>query len=130
MRILPDVDVELVAPALWMFLGAIATSHRAAAGQGLVVTSLRRADDSRPSRHNPPPGEAVTAADFRRWYLDARGLSEDFCRRLQVDFGGDLLVVLEPEWLTPQEIEARGGLRNVQPHVHVQLREAGWPKSL
>lgn len=122
MTILPDVNAHDVHPFLWLALGAIACEHRTIAGQGLIVTSLRRALSDKPSRHSPPPGELVTAADLRRWALDDLEQAEQFCRILQTRFGVVLGVVLEPEWLSEEELTARGGFENVQPHIHVQLK--------
>jgi hypothetical protein len=125
--LLPDVDAEGVHPGIWTYLGILALEHRVWTGRELVVTSLRRAPGDRPSRHAPEPGALCTAADFRRWYLDERDAAEAFCRMLQARFGFDLAVVLEPEWLTQEELSERGGILKVQPHVHVQLRSFEYP---
>jgi len=70
----------------------------------------------------------VTAADFRRWALDAKTTAEPFCRMLQAFYGDELGVVLEPEWLTPEEISERGGILQIDPHVHVQLKTSDYPR--
>lgn len=127
MRLKPGVDWRGVHPAIWIYLTLIAQDHRAWTEEELVVTSLRRPQGDRPTRHFAKAGELVTAADFRRWHLDAAGVAELFCRSLQARYGDDIGVVLEPEWLTAEELEQRGGPLNVEPHVHVQLKRSGWP---
>jgi hypothetical protein len=62
----------------------------------------------------------VTAADIRRWYLDHTGRTQSFCGWLQHELG--LGVLLEPEWMTPKQIEERGGISKIPPHIHVQLK--------
>jgi hypothetical protein len=125
-----DVDASGVHPVLWTFLGAIAMRHRVDTGHELVVTSLRRPPGPRPSRHSPPPGELVTAADLRRWSLDSTNSTESFARLLQHLYGARLGVVVEPEWLTPAEIAARGGPDRIGGHIHVELKREGWPFEL
>lgn len=129
-KLLPSVNADGVSPVLWAALGAIAVRHRAVTEQGLVVTSLRREPGTRRSLHAPPEGAIVEAADFRRWYLDWKSAAVNFCRRLQAEYGSFLGVVLEPEWLTEEQIDERGGIANVAPHVHVQLKAPGWPPLL
>lgn len=121
MRFKPGVDASNIAPALWLFLGAIADRHRKLTGESLVITSLRRPPGPRPSLHSPGPGQLVGAADLRRWTLDEDGAAEVFCRALQASWPGELQIVLEPEWLTEAEIAARGGLETIAPHIHVEL---------
>lgn len=128
MTILDDVDTSGVSPSLWLYLGTIAFKHRQHAGQELTITSLRRPPGPRPSKHSPPDGELVEAADIRRWALDELKESVNFCRRLQALYGEELGVVLEPEWLTDAEIAARGGVATIGPHIHVQLKSSGWPR--
>lgn len=130
MNLAPGVNPQGVHPVLWLALGALSILHRNATGRELIVTSLRRPPGDRPSRHSPPPPDLVTAADIRRHALDAAEGAEEFCIRLQRRYGAWLGVVLEPEWLTAAEIEARGGRGKVQPHVHVQLKEPAWPATL
>lgn len=124
----PGVDARLVDAGIWIFLGLIARSHRVWTGSELVVTSLRRPPGGRPSRHTALENHPVGAADFRRHSLDERRAAEPFCRMLQVLYGEDLGVVLEPEWLTPEEISERGGILQIDPHVHVQLKGRDYPR--
>lgn len=127
MTIIDDVDSTGVHPVLWVFLGVISQRHRVATGNTLIVTSLRRPPGPRPSRHSPPEGELCQAADLRRWALDAAHESVTFARALQRDYGAVLGVVLEPEWLTPDQIAERGGLDKIGPHLHVELKDTAWP---
>lgn len=127
MKVNPGVDARLVDPGIWIYLGLIATAHRIATGAELVVTSLRRPRGERSSRHSPLENSFVTAADFRRLALDQRTAADPFCRMLQMLYGADIGVVLEPEWLTTEELSLRGGVLNVEPHVHVQLKTTDWP---
>lgn len=128
MKLNPGVDARLVDPGIWFFLGLIAGEHRRWTDVELVVTSLRRPPRGRPSRHAPLQNSTVTAADFRRWALDAKTTAEPFCRMLQAFYGDELGVVLEPEWLTPEEISERGGILQIDPHVHVQLKTSDYPR--
>lgn len=130
MRMKDGVDTTNVSPALWLMLGMIASWHRVRWGSELTVTSLRRPPDGGHSKHSPPAAVPCMAADIRR-----RGVGEPdewavFARDLQHRFGPDLGVVLEPEWLTLAEVTARGGLDQISPHLHVELKNAGWPTSL
>jgi hypothetical protein len=117
-----------VDPGIWIFLGIIAEHHRRWTGAELVVTSLRRPPGGRSSRHSTKEHEPVSAADFRRHALDERHAADPFCLWLQIFFGEELGVVLEPEWLTPEEISERGGVLNIDPHVHVQLKTSDYPR--
>lgn len=119
-----------VEPMLWLWLGALSVEHRIWTGDGLVVTSLRRPFTGRVSKHSPPAGELVTAADLRRHALDDIGRTAEFCRMLQHRYGFYLGIVLEPEWLSPEQIADRGGAASVQPHVHIQLKVVEAPVSL
>lgn len=127
MHLKAGIDATEVDPLLWTYLGGIALLHRELTGAQLVVTSLRRAPSVRPSLHSPPPGMRVAAADLRRWELDDREMAEAFARELQRRWGGDLGVVLEPEWLTEDQLRDRGGRDNVTGHVHVELKNRAWP---
>lgn len=125
MRILPGVDSAGVHPGLWVALGVIGQLHKEATSAEMVVTSLRRPFiPGKVSKHAPEPGLLASAADIRRWALDAKGLSVGFCKDLQVRFGSWLGVVLEPDWLT-QEEQAKFGTTG--PHIHVQLRNLEIP---
>lgn len=126
MRLADGVDVHDVHPVLWSYLGAIAREARVwhLTEAGLVVTSLRRPAGPRPSVHSPEDGGPVRAADLRRHAFPGDH-AERFCNHLQSLFGPELGVVLEPEWLTPEQIAERGGLAHVEPHIHVQLKGLG-----
>lgn len=128
MKLKPGVDWRGVDPVLWLYLGWVAVEHRVWCGEELCITELRRESSPRPSLHVAKAGETVQAADLRRHYLDERGEAEAFCRMLQARYGAQLAVVLEPEWLTPAELEERGGVLNVDPHIHVQLKSRDWPR--
>jgi len=127
-RLKPGVDPRLVDPGIWVFLGLIARAHREWTGEELWITSLRRRPTDRPSRHAPLEHSYVTAADVRRHVLDAVSAADPFCRMLQTLYGGELGVVLEPEWLTTEEISERGGILQIDPHVHVQLKTSDYPR--
>ena len=114
------VDASGVDPYLWYWLGRIEELHREWTGSELTVTSLRRPPSSQKSFHSPPKGVLVLAADLRRRRLDSVKKAEAFCRELQRRHGAILDVVLEPEWLTAAQIAARGGLKNIGPHIHVE----------
>ncbi len=138
MRIKPEVDQRGVHPRLWYVLGWLDRLHALYTGDELVVTSLRRPfEDSRRSRHAPLPpiGRGflhprqwdrfmVTAADLRRWSLDGTGglTAVEFCKHIQGEHGDEIGVVLEPEWLSAEEIQKRGGIDAIAGHVHVQLK--------
>lgn len=130
MNIKSGADATDVHPVLWAILGAIALRHRVDTKHELVVTSLRRPPGPRPSRHSPPAGQLVTAADIRRWVLDRTRSAEAFAHLLQHEYGGHLGVVLEPEWLTAEELAARGGPQLVAGHIHVELKGDTWPPEL
>ena len=127
MRLKPGVNAENIARNVFLWLGVVARAHSAWTGKELVVTSLRRPPRGRPSWHSPKENELVRACDFRRWYLDENQLAESFCRMLQARYGAGIKVVLEPEWLTPEEIERRGGVLKIDPHIHFELRSLDWP---
>ena len=114
-------------PGIYLWLGALSRAHRAWTDKELVVTSLRRPPGDRPSWHSPKEFELVRAADIRRWYLDGDKLAESFCRMVQARYGDALKVMLEPDWLTRDDLERRGGLLNVDPHIHLELRSVEWP---
>ena len=130
MTLKKQVDATGIHPVLWIFLGAIALRHKRATGKPMVVTSLRRKRGRRPSKHSPPKGELVRAGDLRRWYFRDAQSAEEFCKDLQRDYGSQLGVVLEPEWLTPKQIAQRGGIKKIAPHIHVQLKKTDWPAAL
>jgi hypothetical protein len=126
-KVLPNVDTRGVDPRLHTWLLLLDMDHRTVTGEDLTITSLRRPAGARDSRHSPPADQLVDAADLRRRFLDDQGAAEEWCRTIQRHYGRWLGVVLEPEWLTEDEAEARGGRDHVQPHVHVQLKGGAWP---
>ena len=130
MRLKFGVNATGVEPNVYIWLGAVSRSHRGWTDKELVVTSLRRSPGDHPSWHAPKENELVRAVDFRRWYLDEDKRAEAFCRMLQARYGKGLKVVLEPEWLTDEEVERRGGLLNIDPHVHLELRSVEWPTGI
>ena len=130
MRLKLGVDDTQLSPVLGLWLGVLARHHREWTGEEFVVTSLRRESNGRASRHVVKPGELVTAADFRRHLLDELDLAEPFCRMIQSVYKSWLVVVLEPEWLTEDELEQRGGALKVEPHVHIQLHSGEWPQGI
>ena len=113
MKLKRGIDPEGVHQLLWGKLALADREHQIVAGEPLVVTSLRR--DPKPgSGHSPPPDVPATAADIRRWRLDALGLTESFCSWLQKE--GGLAVLLEPDWMTKEQIAERGGIDRIAPH--------------
>lgn len=123
MILLPYVCSAHVHPQLWLWLHVLEDNHWQATGHELVIASPRCPSRSRPSRHSPPAPMMCRAVDIRRWHLDARGLAEPFARELQHYYGAHLGVILEPEWLTENELRRRGGRAAVAPRLHVQLKE-------
>lgn len=127
MRLKHGVDQTQVDPVLGLWIGVLARHHLEWTGKELWVTDLRRESSPWSSRHVVKAGELVTAVDFRRGYLDEDKLAETFCRFLLARYKTWLEVILEPEWLTPEALERRGGVINVDPHVHIELRSVEWP---
>ncbi len=119
MKLKNGVDPTHVHGLLWGKLLQADSWHTITAGEDMVITSLRRPEKSG-STHSPPPDVPVTGVDIRRWRLDALERTEDFCRWLQTELG--LAVLLEPEWMTKEQIADRGGIDNIDPHIHCQLR--------
>lgn len=130
MRLKPGVSDSQVDPVLGLWLGVIARHHREWTGQELVVTCLRRAESEWPSLHVVKPGELVRAVDFRRRNLDTYDASDTFSRMLARKYAEQLHVVLEPEWLSTEGLERRGGVLQVDPHVHVQMMSLEWPREI
>lgn len=138
------VDRRGVHPRLWTVLPWIDGMHHTYTGEEVTVTSLRRPwKPDVVSKHAPvsPPQRDIawftpdqwdkffcSAVDLRRWELDAEGkrqkrkLAEEFCKYIQREHGDELGVVLEPEWLTAEEIRKRGGIDKIDPHIHTQLK--------
>lgn len=129
MKLKLGVDDSQCSPVLGLWIGVVARHHREWTPEELVVTSIRRESSKWPTRHVVKPGELVTAFDFRTRYLVEEQVAHTFCRMLQALYGKWLGVVLEPEWLTPAELEKRGGFLEVDPHGHIQLKSAEWPDS-
>jgi len=128
MRLKQKVCANHVHPDLWCILSQIDQDHFTWTGKELVLTSVRRKRRVKPSKHSPGPGMPTKAADFRRFYLDAIGKAQEFCRMLQKKYGKYIGVVLEPEWLTPKQIRQRGGVAKIAPHIHVQTKAIPWPR--
>lgn len=126
MRIAADVNLWGVSPVLWTVLGLMAERHRFATAEELYVTSLRRAPGLTPSKHSPPFPELSTAADVRRWALDARGITETWCEELRQRLAGNLVVVREPEDLTQEQLARAHESPAWAPHIHVQLAVVSW----
>ncbi len=127
MRILHEVDRSGVHPELWGWLIVIDKEHFHYTGEMATVTSLRRPRGS--FVHAPGEGRLVLGADLRRAALDKAGerTAHLFCRSLQLKYGAVLGVVLEPEWLTEEQIADRGGPEEVEPHIHIQLKRIEFP---
>ena len=121
MRLKRGLDPEGVHSLLWGKLALADREHKIITGEPMTVTSLRR--HPKPgSKHSPEPDVKATAADIRRWRLDALGHTEEFCSWLQKELG--LGVLLEPDWMTKEQIAERGGIDNIDPHIHTQLKIA------
>ena len=120
MKLTHGLNPELVHPKLWERLGLADREHVILTGEELVLTSMRRPPRKKASKHSPGWGVKCTAADVRRWRLDALGITEEFCKWMQTTLG--IGVLLEPEWMTAQQIKERGGIEKIDPHIHVQLR--------
>jgi hypothetical protein len=117
------VDWRGVHPALWYKLALANEKHAQMVSNRLTVTSLRRPFlvGARLTKHTTEdPREFVLAADMRRWDLDRFGMTIEFCRWMQVSL--NLGVMLEPEWLTVEQIAERGGVDAIDAHIHTQLR--------
>ena len=128
-RLKRGVDARGIHPHLWFHLGVIGLQHYLLTNHIMVVTSLRRPydPDKRPSKHRPKPTDLCTGADVRRWYLDdavnaIQYTTEIFCKWIQQTMGDQIGVVLEPDWLTAAQIAARGGLKRIEPHIHLQSK--------
>jgi len=133
MKLKRGVNFKDIHPVLWIFIGTIATLYRGWTGAEMTITSMRR----RGTKGKHPKGMAV---DIRRWELDSARKKSDsgqggsyadkFALDLQRRFGKWLGVVLEPEMLTPAQIKARGGIKKIAPHIHIQLKKTTWPTIL
>ncbi len=119
MRLKRGLDPEGVHQLLWGKLALADREYQIITGEEMDVTSLRR--HPKPgSKHSPEPDVKATAADIRRWRLDKLGITEKFCRWLQQELG--LGVLLEPDWMTKEQIAERGGIDKITPHIHAQLK--------
>ena len=141
MLIKTGVNIDDIHPMLWFWLGKMDELYLAERIGEMVVTSMRREYDPgigrftwhSPGWTTPYRGHAsedlipepVRAADIRTTALIREGIARDFARVIQSNYGNYLGVVLEPDWLTEEEIEARGGVDRVTPHIHLQLKEPG-----
>jgi len=137
MKLKRGVNFKDIHPVLWMFIGVIAAVYKEWTGKEMTITSLRR----RGTKGKHPKGMAV---DIRRWELDSArervyikvdtsldgNYADNFARDLQRRFGKWLGIVLEPEMLTPAQIKARGGIKKIAPHIHIQLKKTTWPTVL
>ena len=121
MQLKRRVNRNNVHPLLWGKLLLADHEHVVITGEQMVVTSLRRdPKEGSKSKRSPPLAIPATAADIRRYRLDALKRTESFCRWLQKEL--QLAVLLEPDWMTKEQIEERGGIDNIDPHIHTQLR--------
>ena len=127
MKLKLGVDDSQCSPVLGLWMGVVARHHLEWTNREFVVTSIRRESSKWATRHVVKPGELVTAFDCRTWHLVELKLADPFCEMLQGLYGKWLGVVLEPDWLTPAELEKRGGVLEVDPHAHIQLKSADWP---
>ncbi len=133
MRFKRGLDASGVHPRLWQFLMWLDQQHLEFTEETLWITSLRRpfsSDDPRVRTKHATRFESfcdprvdaaeslVTAADIRRWALDEVGRAEEFCRHVQVSYGPQIGVVLEPEWLSVARHKRMTG-----PHIHFQLKK-------
>lgn len=126
MKLKRGVNFKNIHPVLWMFIGVIAKLYKKRTSEEMTITSGRRKGTT--GKH--PKGKAI---DIRRWELDALPGplgARNFARDLQLEYGEWLGVVLEPEWLTPAQIKARGGIKKIAPHIHIQLKKTTWPTIL
>lgn len=138
MQFKEGVDRRGVHPRLWTILPWIDRMHHAYTSEDMVITDMRRPwNPEKASKHSPisPPQRdsywlrpeqwdefCCSAWDLRRWALDAMKVAEEFCKYIQREHGDELGVVLEPEWLTAEQIRERGGIEKVVPHIHLQLK--------
>ena len=136
MRLLNDVDFSNPHSALQHVCGMVDDLHYQLVSTEAVVTSGRRSPKAG-SLHSVPAGFSFRAVDFRRWLLDAKpwyALSAagrrdetstwEFLRRARRSWWAKrygVQFVLEPEELTSEQVESRGGLINIGPHIHMEL---------
>lgn len=134
-RVKSGVDSQRVHPLIWVYAHQIGIWHQDVTGYRMVITSMSRHRGS--SYHNPsyagsqhsmvaPRHSSVatridlsTAFDMRRWYFNNFPMLERFCLEVKEEL--DIGCLIEPEWMTPEQIEARGGIDKIVPHVHWQL---------
>lgn len=141
----PGVDSSRVHPLIWVYAHQIAMWHQDVTGYRMVITSMTR--DSGSSYHNPsyagqqhnmvaPRHSMVptridlsSAFDMRRWYFKDFSQLEQFCLEVKQEL--DIGCLIEPEWMTLQQIARRGGVNKIAPHVHWQLstRNSIWLSS-
>jgi len=130
MKLKPGVDDSQTDPVLGLWIGVLARHHRDWTGSEFVVTSLRRKSSDWSTLHVVKSHELVRAVDFRRWHLDEHDAADPFCRMLVRHYEKWLKIILEPEWLSAEAIERRGGVLNIDPHVHVELSSNEWPAGI
>jgi len=144
------IDKTRVHPRLWMFLTFLDDEIFGWSKETeITVTSLRRPFTGKRTKHAAPSFEEledldperqaplfVLAADVRRWGLDAEraDAASEFCQSIQARFGVQMGVVLEPDWLSRDDLYARGlgqiktledetaARAKVDPHIHFQLK--------
>lgn len=138
----PGVDARGVHPVMWTALDWLDRKHHEFTNKEATITSLRRPwREGIKSYHAPPLPPThldgpflesrhwdeymVTAADLRVWQLKAMGslAPQEFCRYIQLVAGQRIGVVLEPDWLTPEQKLARERRGQITvAHIHVQLK--------
>lgn len=116
-----DANVWDVHPLMEQVLEVADRLHFSFTERELFVTSLRRPPGERRSSHSPPDGALVTAADLRTWYLDHADSTDDFAASLRWMYGAALTVLLEPDDLSAEEIERRGGRDQIPRHIHLEI---------
>jgi hypothetical protein len=121
------VDSEGVAPQLWYVLGLADAKHLSMTGHQLTVTSMRRANDTTISGHHPPDGMLVRAADVSRLHFPDLSAVRLFQSNLGQLLYPYVVVLVEPEDITPEEYRALGITTTPAPHVHIQLQGYQWP---
>ena len=115
------VTLNRVHPQLMAVAGYIACRHMEVTGKRMVITSAARLGE-KPSYHNPSWYKAdgwCRAFDMRRWYFDSFRVLEKFVMWCKDEL--DVGALIEPEWMTPEQVEERGGLDSIDPHVHWQI---------
>jgi hypothetical protein len=116
----PVRALHRVHPQLLVYAGFIARAFLVRAGHRMVITSMSRPEGE--SRHNPAYRGWCLAFDMRRRDVAAfAGLLDLESFVMGIRGSLDIGALIEPEWMTPKEIAARGGLDAIAPHVHWQI---------